>query len=420
VADSSFVVNGPTVRPAALAGIRVLDISGPIGNYCGKLFADMGADVILIEPPTGTQLRFEPPFLDDTVGLERSLSYAYHNTSKRGITLDLGVGAGQDIFRRLVTTADIVLETEKPEVMQHRELDYEALARLNPRIVLTSITPFGQTGPYAEFEAEDLIGLALGGLLYMGGYLDSAPTRVHGNQAYLGASMFGAVATMLAALEAECSGVGQHIDVSMQECVSIALENAAQTYDLEGTVRKRPNPEQRYAGYGVFECKDGYIYLGARGIGRSKAWDRSLSWYADEGMVGVERLYGPEWSQITYLKSEEARHVFGELFMPWAKARTKAYLYHEGQRRKIPLAPVNCPADLLANPQLKFREHFVSVKHVLRDQPLLMPGAPYKLSETPWHIQRPAPKLGEHNIEVYREIGVGLAELSALISDGVV
>src|ERR1700682_83322 len=132
-----------TDRPAALEGLRVLDLSGPMGNYCGKMFGDLGADVILIEPPTGTRLRHEPPYIDNAPGLERSLSYAYHNTSKRGITLDLDTQTGQDVFRKLASNADVVIETEVPGVMQSRGLAYEQLSALRPQLVLASITAFG-------------------------------------------------------------------------------------------------------------------------------------------------------------------------------------------------------------------------------------------------------------------------------------
>jgi benzylsuccinate CoA-transferase BbsE subunit len=406
--------------PAALAGLRVMDLSGPMGNYCGKLFADMGADVILVEPPGGTRLRFEPPFLGDIAGPERSLAFAYHNTSKRGISLNLDSVTGQELLRRLVATADVVIETEKPGVMRRRALDYAALARVKRGLVYTSITPFGQTGPYALYEAEDLIGLALGGLLYLGGYPDTAPLRVYGNQAYLCASMYGAVAAMLAVLDAENTGSGQHVDVSMQECVVLGLENAVQFYDLEGTVRKRYAGKQRWAGTGVFQCADGYIYLMAGGIGANKFWGRSVQWFRDEKIPGAERWLGEEWTRVEYLRSDEAKRIFAELFAPWAKTKSKACLYQEGQRRHIPIAPINAPADLLENRQLKFRNYFVEVMHPLRDEPLRMPGAPYKLSATPWRIQRRAPRLGEHNAEVYGDIGIGVAELARLFSAGVV
>ncbi|MES3004147.1 MAG: CaiB/BaiF CoA-transferase family protein [Pseudomonadota bacterium] len=405
--------------PAALEGLRVLDLSGPMGNYSGKLFADMGADVILVEPPGGTALRREPPFIDNVAGVERSLNFAYQNTSKRGICLDLDTASGQHLFRELAATADLVIETSPPGWMAARGIGYDDLAKRRPSICVASITPFGQTGPYAQMQATDLVGLALGGLLHMGGYRDAAPTHAHGDQAFKCAAMYGGVAAMLAVTDAELTGQGQHVDISMQESVTLALENAAQTYDLEGVIRQRPLGDQRFAGYGLFECKDGYIFLGSRGIGNSPAWSRSMQWFKDDGMVGAERLLGPEWSDLTYLKGDEARDVFADLFMTWSRQKTKAWLYTEGQKRGIPLAPVSTPADLLENPQLQARGHFVPFTHPLLKQAALMPGAPYVMSGTPWQVRRPAPSLGEHTIEVLNEIGVAKEEVSRLVSMGV-
>jgi benzylsuccinate CoA-transferase BbsE subunit len=414
-----MTVDGVNDLPAALEGLRVLDLSGPMGNYAGKLFADMGADVMLVEPPGGTQLRREPPFIDDIAGTERSLNFAYQNTSKRSICLDLDTASGQQLFRDLAATADLVIETAPPGWMESHGLGYEDLAKTRPQLVVASITPFGQTGPYAQMSATDLVGLALGGLLHMGGYRDAAPTQAHGDQAFKCAAMYGAVAAMLAVTEAELTGHGQHVDISMQESVTLALENAAQTYDLEGVIRQRPLGDQRFAGYGLFECKDGYIYLGSRGIGNSPAWSRSMQWFKDEGMEGAERMLGPEWSDLDYLKSDEAREVFGKLFMDWSRQHTKAWLYSEGQKRGIPLAPVSTPADLLANPQLQARGHFVPFTHPLLKQAALMPGAPYVMSLTPWKVRRPAPLLGEHTIEVLGEIGIAKDEVSRLVCAGV-
>jgi benzylsuccinate CoA-transferase BbsE subunit len=414
-----MTVDGVNDLPAALEGLRVLDLSGPMGNYAGKLFADMGADVMLVEPPGGTQLRREPPFIDDIAGTERSLNFAYQNTSKRSICLDLDTASGQQLFRDLAATADLVIETAPPGWMESHGLGYEDLAKTRPQLVVASITPFGQTGPYAQMSATDLVGLALGGLLHMGGYRDAAPTQAHGDQAFKCAAMYGAVAAMLAVTEAELTGHGQHVDISMQESVTLALENAAQAYDLEGVIRQRPLGDQRFAGYGLFECKDGYIYLGSRGIGNSPAWSRSMQWFKDEGMEGAGRLLGPEWSDLDYLKSDEAREVFGETFMKWSRQHTKAWLYSEGQKRGIPLAPVSTPADLLANPQLQARGHFVPFTHPLLKQAALMPGAPYVMSVTPWKVRRPAPMLGEHTIEVLGELGIAKEDVSRLVSAGV-
>jgi len=388
----------------ALEGLRVLDLSGPLGNYAGKLFGDLGADVVLVEPPQGSGLRHQPPFLDDRPGIESSLAFAYHNTSKRGITLDLDKGEDQSRLRRLIESADVLIETERPGVMNERGLGYEALSALRPSLVMLSITPFGQTGPYAQYQAEDIVALALGGMLSLGGYPDTAPMRVHGDQAILCANMYGAVAASVCLWQAETTGRGEHIDVSMQESVVMALENAVQFYDLEKTVRRRWAGEQRFAGTGVYACRDGYVFLMAGGIGANRFWDRTLQWFADERMVGVERLHGPEWQTVEHLKSEEAKRIFNEVYGPWAMQRSKAELYHGGQARKIPIAPVSSPADIVGNRQLQSRGHFVDIPQGMGGRALRMPGAPYQLSATPWRVQRPAPRLGEHNLEVWAEL----------------
>jgi benzylsuccinate CoA-transferase BbsE subunit len=388
----------------ALQGLRVLDLSGPLGNYAGKLFGDLGADVVLVEPPGGSALRHQPPFLDDRPGMESSLAFAYHNTSKRGITLDLDRADDQSRLLRLVESADVLIETERPGVMSERGLGYEALATLRPSLVMLSITPFGQTGPYAQYQAEDIVALALGGMLSLGGYPDSAPMRVHGDQAILCANMYGAVAASISVWQAEATGQGEHIDVSMQESVVMALENAVQFYDLEKTVRRRWAGEQRFAGTGVYACRDGYVFLMAGGIGANRFWDRTLQWFADEGMVGVETLHGPEWQTVEHLQSEEAKRIFNDVYGPWAMQRSKADLYHGGQARKIPIAPVSSPADIVENRQLQSRGHFVEVARAIGDRTLRMPGAPYQLSATPWRVQRPAPRLGEHDLEVWAEL----------------
>lgn len=391
-----------------------------MSQYCGKMFAELGADVVLIEPPGGSCIRAIPPFIADEPGPDRSLSFAYFNTSKRGMTLDLSRADGQSIFRSLVTRADVVVETEKPGTMAAWNCGYRQLAALKRSLVMTSITAFGQTGPYAQYEAEDLVGLAMGGFLYLGGYTDSPPIGARGNHAHLGASMYGAVASMLALTNAELTGEGEHIDVSMQECMVMAMENAAQFYDLEGTVRKRIAGEQRFAGTGVFQCSDGFILMMASGIGANKFWATTLQWLLDEKVSGVERLQGEEWNTVEYVGTEEAKRIFAEVFAPWARTKTKAQLYHEGQRRHIPLAAINNTADIIASPQLNYRDYFVHVPHPDLAQPMVMPGAPYKLAATPWRLRGPAPRAGQHNAEILRELGYDAQALHALARQGVI
>jgi benzylsuccinate CoA-transferase BbsE subunit len=389
---------------AALAGIRVIDRSGPEGNYCGKLFAELGADVILVEPPDGTALRGEPPFVAGCDGdPEASLRFLAYNTSKRSVALDLGQAAGQEILRDLADTADLLIETDPPGWAAARGIGYTDLAQRDPRLVVTSITPFGQDGPYSGYPADDLTCLAFGGLLSLGGYADGPPVQAAGQQAYAAASVFAAVASMLALLQAEASGQGQHVDVSVQECVVMGLETAIQAYDLEGQVRGRTGGITRRAGQGIFPCRDGHVFLLATGLGE-QFWVGLLDWLDDEGAPGMEALRGDAWTQPSYLETAEAKDSFRTVFGAFCRQRDKAELYRKAQKWRVPLCPVNTPGDVVSSAQLAGRQFFV--EHPLpHGGTALMPGAPYRLSQTPWQMTRPAPRLGQHTGEVLRELG---------------
>src|ERR1700751_4139931 len=304
--------------PAALGGIRVLDLSGLAGQYCGKQFADLGADVILVEPVGGSPVRREGPFLGDRAHVEFSLQFAYFNAGKRGIAVDLDRLGGQHIVRQLAGDADLIIESEKPGVMERRGLSFASLVASNPKLVMTSVTPFGQTGPYANYEAEDIVALALGGLLYLGGYPDTSPIAAHGNQAYLAAAQFASVASMMALLAADEGGdsTGRHVDVSIQECVTMGLGTAITFYDLEKTVRKRASGEQIMAGVGVFACAGGQVYLLAGGIASTRFWENLVNWMVDEGVDGARQLLEPTWSSHDYLSTPEAKTIFHALFAP--------------------------------------------------------------------------------------------------------
>jgi benzylsuccinate CoA-transferase BbsE subunit len=287
--------------------------------------------------------------------------------------------------------------------MVARGISYDQLKRINPAIVMTSITPFGQTGPYAEFESDDIVCLALGGMLHLGGYHDSYPIAAGGNQAYLAAAQFAAVATLLAihsVEEAREPRQGRHIDVSVQECVVMGMENAIQFYDLEGVVRRREAGQQRWAGTGVFDCIDGQVYVMAGGIVPARFREANVHWLIDEGVEGAAQMLDPRWASQDFQTTEEARRIFHDLFAPFARQHTKEWLYHEGQSRRIPICPVNTPADLLGNRQLNARGHFVDVQHTASGKAFRMPGAPYMLSATPWKAPGPAPLLGEHSRQV--------------------
>ncbi len=386
--------------PKALEGLRVLDLAGPFGNYAGKMFAGLGADVILVEPPQGAPSRGIGPFLDDRPGPDRSIRFAYENLGQRGIVLDLETAEGRDAFLDLAAASDLVLESFGPGELERLGLTGDVLRQRNPALVLSRLSAFGQTGPFAQYKAEDLTLLAMGGLLFLGGYPGEAPVAAGGGQAVLCGNLFAAVACMVALTGAEMTGEGQDIDTSIQESVVMALENAVQFYDLEGTVRQRYAGDQRQAGAGTFDCADGQVYLLAGGVAATKFWINTRQWMADVGADGAEVLFGDEWFGIPFLRTRGAKDQFRRTFESYARSQTRAELYAEAQRRRVPLAPVNGPADLKDNKQLQFRDFFVSVANALPGTDLLMPGAPYRLEATPWVAGDPAPALGEHTEEV--------------------
>jgi benzylsuccinate CoA-transferase BbsE subunit len=406
----------------ALTGLRVIDMSGMAGQYCGKMFADLGADVILVEPPGGSEPRREGPFLDNRPHHETSLTFSYFNTGKRGIVLDLDNQAGQMIMRRLIGRADLLIETEKPGVMSARGLDFDALSPTAPNIVVASITPFGQEGPFARYEAEDIVMLAIGGLLSLGGYVDTEPIAAYGNQAYLAGAQFAAVASLMALLANEREGHnarGRHIDVSIQECVVLALENAAQFVDLEKITRRREAGQQKLAGMGLFSCMDGYIYLMAGGISSSNFWENTVGWLEQEGVGEASQLREAQWLRHEYLETAEAKACFERVFAPFAARHTKSYLYSAGQSRRIPICPVNTTKDIVDNKQLISREFFSQIEHTFSRRSLKVPGAPYRLTKTPWCLLRPSPMLGEHTAEVLAELGFGIESQAAFLKAGV-
>lgn len=407
------------VSARALDGLLVLDVAGPLGNYCGKLFSNMGADVVLIEPLQGAASRRSAPFIGARKDNDASLVHQYQNTDKRSIAIDLDHPKGQELFRRLAARADAVIESEQPGVMARRGLSYAQLHEVNPALVMTSVTAFGQDGPFAHYKATDLTAMATGGMLYLAGYIDDVPCVACGEQAIGAANLFAGVATLAALWNAELSREGQHVDVSMQESVVLGMENAVQFYDLEGSLRKRTSGVQRLAGTGVFACKDGYVYVMAGGVGSNRFWAASTEWLVSKGVPGAEGFRDAKWTDQAYLATAEAKQRFGEVFNPFVRTLTKAELQAAGRAHRIPIAPINNAKDVTESAQRAHRGYFVSVQDS-HGATLRQPGAPYCLSETPWQLNRCAPKLGEHTEEILASIGVSLSEQEVLLNEGVV
>ncbi|NYT36401.1 CoA transferase [Allopusillimonas soli] len=397
----------------ALDGLTVLDVAGPWGGYCGKLFADMGAEVILIEPPAGAATRHDEPYIHGASGRENSLVFQYQNTNKKSVVLDLNSESGQAALRKLSRKAHLLIESEAPGVMAERGLSYEDLQSDAPQLVMVSMTAFGQKGPYAQWQGNDIVAMAMGGMLYLAGYTDTSPMVAFGEQAVGAVNVFGAVAAMAAVFEAEESGRGQHIDVSAQECVVMGMENAVQFYDLEGTVRQRNAGEQRLAGTGVFPCDDGYVYLMAGGVGGNRFWPDTARWLIDEGVPGATSLTDACWLDTKFLSSKEAKDRFAEIFIPFALKHTKAALQSKGRERRIPIAPINDTSEL-DTAQRQHRRYFVETASSAGVR-LRMPGAPYMLSETPWALHHAAPVLGQHTEEVFLAQGFSKEQIHVLL-----
>jgi benzylsuccinate CoA-transferase BbsE subunit len=394
----------------ALGDLRVLDLAGPIGLYCTKQLADLGADVIKIEPPGGDPARAIGPFYHGEPHPEKSLYWFHFNTSKRSITLDIESPDGREILKRLVQKADIMVETFRPGHMDSMGLGYSELKKINPGLILTSITPFGQTGPYKDFKASDLVGLAMGGFLFICGWEDEPPTRVGGSQAYNMASINACTGTLIALYHRDMTGEGQHVDVSMQQCVAHALQWVTQMYDLQNRIMARSGR----LGVPLQECEDGWANMIAL-----FDWDVFASWLDSVGEAAD--LADEKYKDMDYQIRPEVRQHITEVTDTFTKAHDKRWICEEGQKRHIIAIPCNNAKDVLENPQLVERSFFVDVEHPELRDTLKYTGAPYRLSETPWTIGRRPPFIGEHNTDIYAdELGLAQKELAALKERGVI
>lgn len=381
------------IATGALEGLLVLDLSENVaGPFCTKLLAGFGALVVKVERPgLGDRTRRVGPFPDDDPHPEKSPLFLHLNTGKKSISLDLECAAGRHLLQQMIQRSDVLVESSPPGTLARLGLDDEMLQQIRPGLVVTSITPFGQDGPYAAFAGGELVTQALGGYLFLMGEPEREPLRLAGYQAEYQAGLNAAVATMAALYERDETGEGAHLDVSIMECVATLLQAAPQAYleSEEMTGRAGPrlllrNPTAQYPST-TLACRDGYVHV----HGNRYHWE-ALALFAEEPRLLDERLKS---AQREYADEIDA------LMRPWIEAHTRDEAVRRAQELRLPFASVLSIDEVMADPQHAARAFFVEVEHPVAGQ-VTHPGAPCEMPETPWQ-SLPAPLLGEHNEEIY-------------------
>ncbi|TAK36482.1 MAG: CoA transferase [Chloroflexota bacterium] len=403
---------------AVLSDLTIIEygdfISAP---FCSKLMADLGATVIKVEPLAGDSARRHGPFPNDAPHPERSGLYLNLNTNKLGITLDTETETGKKLFYRLVAQADIVVENFAPRELADRGLDYEHLREVNPRLIVTSVTPFGQTGPYKDYKGYAINAAALGGMSNIVGEPGREPLTPPMSLGHYQGGAVAAFATLAAAFARDANGEGQHVDVSEAEVwATLHVGYLMSGYVYHGMQRMRSG--HRTPGiypYTILPCKDGFMSMIAI---QGFQWKRFLELVGD-GAV-------PEWYakeprfQDRYEIGRKYAAEMDELLAPWLSAHTKAEIFAACREQHIPFAPVRSIDEVANDEHLGERQFFTEITHPEAGT-LRYPGAPYRFSETPWALNRPAPLLGEHNAEIYcGRLGCTSEELVKLRQTGII
>lgn len=375
---------------SALAHIRVLDLTQHIaGPYCTKLLADYGASVIKIERPgTGDIARRLGPFPGDRPDPEASGLFIYLNGNKKGVTLNLKTNDGQAILRDLVCAVDLVVTSAPPRSLERLGLTPEALVRVNPRIACLSITNFGLTGPYRDWRADHLVLCALGAWAQYLGHKDRPPLQAGLSLALQVTGLQAASAALGVYRLAQETGRGHHVDLSIMETVTQMLPASTLRHAMTGVIETRgmyPFPSQ-----GILRCKDGY--LGVNTLTETH-WELMCRWMGMEDLLTDERfkVSSGRWQQSAYLR-QRAEAFFAD--------KTKRHLFHEGQSWRVATGLVSTAQDMLESEQLRARGYFVQTGHP-RMADIEQPGAPVRMTGSPWALRSPAPLLGQHNREVY-------------------
>jgi crotonobetainyl-CoA:carnitine CoA-transferase CaiB-like acyl-CoA transferase len=406
----------------ALAGVKIIEYCEMVaGPYCAKLLGDLGAEVIKVERPgAGDGARRRGPFLEDIPHPERSGLFLYLNTNKLGLTLNLQTATGRAIFRKLVAEADVLIEDRPPGELDGMGLGYKALSQAlpglegqaNPGLIVTSVTPFGQTGPYRHYKAYHLNTFHASGAGYLlpmwSPNLEREPIKGPGFIGDYESGLMAGVATLGALYTKWMTGQGQQVDISKQEAIMNLDRIELARYPQDNQIPRRV-PTWRMVG-GLVPCKDGHIVISC---GRVHQW-----------MALAEFMGNPDWALSDIARDENLRRAHYDDVQPhlveWVKDQLKHEVFHGVQVKGGPTAPVNTPEDMVNSPQIKARGFMVELEHPAAGR-LEYPSTSFQLSETPWAAEHPAPLLGEHNEEILcGRLGYSREELVRLRGAGII
>jgi benzylsuccinate CoA-transferase BbsE subunit len=413
------------MNDTVMGGFRALDLTDERGIFCGKMLADMGVDTIKIERPGGDALRNRPPFYKDIPDREKNLNWFAFNSNKRGITLNLESERGREIFRELVKTADFLIESYDPGYMSSLGLGYEELCSINPHMIMTSITPFGQTGPYTNLKASDLVVQAMGVLVWQAGDKDRAPLRTTLPQAFLHAGADACEGTMIAHYYRGQTSQGQHVDVSIMESVLWVAGRALPFWDAAKFEAKRvgkfwDRPGRRFPA--IWDCKDGYVSFLIQGGLAGDRTNKALMNWMDSENIAPQFMKERDWDNWDWndTNQDDLDRITGAISR-FFEVHTAEELVKGSVERGIMLDKVCDSSDTLASTQLEARDFWVDLEHEELGRSIRYPGAFGIFSLTPLKLCHRAPRIGEHNQEILGgELCISSNELADMKLHGII
>jgi benzylsuccinate CoA-transferase BbsE subunit len=407
-----------------LKDYRVLDLTNEKGFLCGKALGDLGADVIKIEKPGGDPGRDIGPFYKDTPGREKSLYWFAFNTSKKSITLDIETAEGREIFKQLVKTADVVVESFQPGYLDSLGMGYAVLSEINPQVILTSISAFGQEGPYKDFKAPDIVLRALGGLIYTVGDADRPPLTTSYQHSYLVGAFNGAIGTVVALYQRALTGRGQVVDIPTQQGLAFVGSLEQQLpWILQHTIPRRQGRRRfgvqlkdgsTYLMPVVWKCQDGDIAFTLAFAAMAASAKVLIESIKQDG-IDASAIDRWDWSKPRegQWTKEELDAIMATLDLYFTR-HTKAELFQLSQDKGVHLGICLNAAEALEFPQFVERGFWQEVEHPELDTKLTYPGSFIRFSESECRIRSRAPLIGEHNAEIYGRLGISQPRLAAL------